>query len=109
MAPASLTRATGGRTAAEANLALDEDFVAHAQLALLAAKQGAWDEAGRRARAAQALLDQAGLRAHPGGAGVHGATGRGGVREARPEEARSALARTHRLRPLLGYAQPWLT
>ena len=41
--------------------ATEDVFMAHAQLALLAAKQGDWTEAGERARAAQALVDEAGL------------------------------------------------
>jgi LuxR family transcriptional regulator, maltose regulon positive regulatory protein len=41
--------------------AVEDVFVAQAHLALLAAKQGAWTEAGERARAAQALVDEAGL------------------------------------------------
>ena len=41
--------------------AVEDVFVAQAQLALLAAKQGAWGEAAQRARAAQALVEEAGL------------------------------------------------
>ena len=37
-------------------------ILAQAQLALLAAKQGAWGEAGQRARAAQALVEESGPR-----------------------------------------------
>ena len=38
--------------------AFDDAFVAQAELALLAAQQGAWDEAGRHARQAQALVEE---------------------------------------------------
>jgi LuxR family maltose regulon positive regulatory protein len=40
---------------------------------------------------------------------VHVATARVALHEARPDEARAALARAHRLRPLLDFGLPWLT
>jgi LuxR family maltose regulon positive regulatory protein len=83
--------------------------VAQAQLALLAAKQGAWGEAGRRARAAQTLVDEAGLGDYSSSALAHVATARVAVHEVRHDEARAALARTQRLRPLLDHSLPWLT
>ena len=73
--------------------------VAQAQLALLAAKQGAWGEAGERAQAAQALVDEAGLGDYPTSAIVHVATARVALHEARQDDARAALTRAHRLRP----------
>jgi LuxR family transcriptional regulator, maltose regulon positive regulatory protein len=89
--------------------AVDVVFAAQAQLALLAAKQGAWGEAGQRARAAQALVDEAGLGDYSASAIAHVATARVALHEARPEDARAALTRAHRLRPLLDHGLPWLT
>ena len=37
------------------------------------------------------------------------ATARVALHEARPEDARAALTRAHRLRPLLDHGLPWLT
>jgi LuxR family maltose regulon positive regulatory protein len=84
-------------------------YVAQAELALLAAKQGAWGEAGTRARAAQALVDETGLGDYSSSALAHVATARVALHEMRRDEARAALARVHRLRPLLGHGLPWLT
>ena len=84
-------------------------YVAQAELALLAAKQGAWGEAGRRARAAQTLVDETGLGDYASSALAHVATARVALHEMRRDEARAALARVHRLRPLLGHGLPWLT
>jgi LuxR family maltose regulon positive regulatory protein len=84
-------------------------YLAHAQLALLAANQGAWGEAGRMARAAQALVDEPGLGEYSTSALVHVATARVALHEARPEDARAALTCAHRLRPLLDHGGPWLT
>ena len=90
--------------------AATEDVVlAQGQLALLAAKQGAWGEAGQRARAAQALVDEAGLGDYSTSAIAHAATARVALHEGRQEDARAALARAHRLRPLLDHGFPWLT
>jgi LuxR family transcriptional regulator, maltose regulon positive regulatory protein len=89
--------------------AVDVVFAAQAELALLAAKQGAWGEAGQRARAAQALVDEAGLGDYSSSAIAHVATARVALHEARPEDARAALTRAHRLRPLLDHGLPWLT
>jgi LuxR family maltose regulon positive regulatory protein len=84
-------------------------YVAQAELALLAAKQGAWGEAGRRARAAQTLVDETGVGDYASSALVHVATARVAIHEARHDDARAALVRAHRLRPLLDYGIPWLT
>jgi LuxR family transcriptional regulator, maltose regulon positive regulatory protein len=89
--------------------ATEDVYVAQAQLALLAARQGAWGEAGQRARAAQALVDEAGLGDYSTSAIVHVATARVALHEARPEDARAALTRAHRLRPMLDHGIPWLT
>ena len=83
--------------------------MAQAQLALLAAKQGAWGEAGERARAAQALVEETGLGDYSTSAIAHVATARVALHEGRQEDARAALARAHRLRPLLDHGLPWLT
>jgi LuxR family maltose regulon positive regulatory protein len=89
--------------------AVDVVFVAGAQLALLAAKQGAWGEAGQRARAAQALVDESGLGDYSSSALAHVASARVALHEARAEDARAALTRAHRLRPELDHGLPWLT
>jgi LuxR family transcriptional regulator, maltose regulon positive regulatory protein len=84
-------------------------YVAQAQLALLAAKQGAWTEAEQRAQAAQALVDDTGLGDYSTSALAHVATARVALHEARQEDARAALTRAHRLRPMLDHGIPWLT
>ena len=89
--------------------AADDVIVAQAQLALLAAKQGAWGEAGHRARAAQAPVEERGLGDYALSAIAHAATARVALHEGRREDARAALARVHRLRPLLDHGLPWLT
>jgi LuxR family maltose regulon positive regulatory protein len=89
--------------------AVDEMFVSQAQLALLACRQGAWPEAAERARAAQALVDETDFGDYCESAIVHVATARVALHEARPDDARAALARAHRLRPLLDHGVPWLT
>ena len=106
-------RATGDLTAAvERGLAMgsvEEVYLAHAQLALLAAKQGGWGEAGQRAAAALAVVDEAGLGDYSSSALAHVATARVALHEARQEDARAALARAHRLRPMLDHGIPWVT
>ena len=89
--------------------AVEEIYLAQAQLALLAARQGAWAEAGQRARAAQAVVDEAGLGDLSSSAIAHAASARVALHEARPEDARAALTRAHRLRPQLDHGLPWLT
>jgi LuxR family maltose regulon positive regulatory protein len=88
---------------------LEDVFVAHAQLALLAAKEGAWGEAAQRARAAQALVEEAGLGEYSTSAMAHVATARVAVHEGRHDDARTALALAHRLRPMLDHGIPWMT
>jgi LuxR family maltose regulon positive regulatory protein len=113
----ALLGATDGATddleaAVEAGLAsgaFDEVFVSQALLALLAARKGAWGEARERARAGQALVDETRLGDFSASAIVHVATARVALHEARPDEAGAALARAHRLRPLLEFGLPWLT
>jgi LuxR family transcriptional regulator, maltose regulon positive regulatory protein len=89
--------------------AAEDVFVAHAQLALLAAKEGAWGEAGERARAAQTLVEETGLGDYSTTAMAHVATARVAVHEGRHDDAHTALARAHRLRPMLDHGVPWLT
>jgi LuxR family maltose regulon positive regulatory protein len=100
------------RAAVELGVALnavDEVFVSQALLALLACRQGAWAEAAERARAAQALVDETNFGDYSESAIVHVATARVALHEARRDDARAALARAHRLRPLLDHGVPWLT
>jgi LuxR family maltose regulon positive regulatory protein len=89
--------------------AVDEVFVSRALLALIACRQGAWGEAGEHARAAQALVDETDFGDYSESAIVHVATARVALHESRPDDARAALARIHRLRPLLDHGVPWLT
>jgi LuxR family maltose regulon positive regulatory protein len=100
---------TAGIEAGLAGGAAEVVILAQAQLALLAANQGAWGEAGERARAAQALVEERALGGYSSSALAHVATARVALHEARPEDARAALTRAHRLRPLLDYGLPWLT
>jgi LuxR family transcriptional regulator, maltose regulon positive regulatory protein len=106
-------RATDDFTAAvEAGLAggaAEVVILAQAQLALLAARQGAWAEAGQRARAAQAHVEEAGLGGYATSALAYVATARVALHEARQDDARAALTRAHRLRPMLDHGLPWLT
>ena len=88
--------------------AVEEVFLAHAQLALLAIKEGAWVEAADHADAAQAVVDEAGLGDYSTSAIVHVATARVALHAARLEDARAAIARAHRLRPMLDHGIPWL-
>ena len=109
----AITEATDDLTAAVAkglSAGSTEDvLLAQAQLALLAAKQGAWREAGNRADAAQALVEEAGLGDYSTSALAHVATARVALHEGRCEDARAALARAHRMRPMLDHSFPWLT
>jgi LuxR family maltose regulon positive regulatory protein len=89
--------------------AVEDAYLPHAQLALLAAQEGAWGEAGQRARAAQELVDVAGLGDYSSSALAHVATARVALHVGRQEDARAALTRAHRLRPLLDHGLPWLT
>ena len=89
--------------------AVEENFLAQGQLALLAAKQGAWGEAAKWAQPAQTLVDDVGLGDYSTSGLAHVATARVALHEGREEDARAALARAHRLRPLLDHGIPWLT
>jgi LuxR family maltose regulon positive regulatory protein len=83
--------------------------LAHAQLCLLAARRGAWNEAGEHARAAEREVEGAGLADYSTTALIYIATARVAIHEGRHEDARAAMTRAHRLRPLLDYGLPWLT
>jgi LuxR family maltose regulon positive regulatory protein len=87
----------------------EDVFVAHAQLALLAIREGAWVEAARRAQAALAIVEEAGLGDYSTSAIAQVATARVALHEGRPEDARAALTRAHRLRPMLDHGLPWLS
>ena len=89
--------------------AVEEIYVANAVLALVSAAQGAWGEAAKRAQAAQAIVDEAGLADYSTSALVSSATARVALHEGRHEDARKALARAHRLRPQLDHGIPWVT
>ena len=89
--------------------AVDDVFAAAAELALLAADRDAWGEAGRHARQAQALVEETRLGHYVASAIVHVAVARVALHEGRQSDARAALTRAHRLRPLLDHAIPWLT
>jgi LuxR family maltose regulon positive regulatory protein len=89
--------------------AFEDVFVAQAQLALLAARRGAWAEAGQHARTAQALVEEHGLGDYSTSALAHVVSARIALHEGRQDDAREALARAHRLRPLLDHGLPWLT
>ena len=88
---------------------LEEAFVAHAELALLAARGSAWGEAGRHAQEARALVEATGLYGYATSAIVDVAVARVALHEARRADVRAAVARAHRLRPLLDHGVPWLT
>ena len=64
---------------------------------------------GVRAEAAQAVVDEVGLGDYSSIALAHVATARVALHDGRQDDARAALARTHRLRPLLDHSIPWLT
>jgi LuxR family maltose regulon positive regulatory protein len=89
--------------------ALEDVVVAQSHLALLAARQGAWVEAAHHVRAAEALVEEHGLGDYSTSALPNVVGARIALHEGRRDDARAALARTHRLRPLLDHGLPWLT
>jgi len=93
---------------AGASGAADDLFTAHGQLALLAASEGAWGRASRHAKAACDVVEAGGLGNYLFSAIVHVAAARVSLHEGREEDTREALARAHRLRPLLDHGFPWL-
>ncbi len=106
-------RAAGDLAAGiERGLALgsfEEVFIAQGQLALLAARKGAWAEAAERSQESEALVEETGLSDYSTSAIVHVAVARVALHQVRHAEARAALARAHRLRPMLDHSLPWLT
>ena len=86
-----------------------DDAHVWSQLALLAVQQGDWEEAGLHARQAEALIGRTGLNDYAGSAVAHVVSARVALHERREADAREALARAHRLRPLLDHGLPWLT
>jgi LuxR family maltose regulon positive regulatory protein len=84
-------------------------YVAQAQLALLAASRGAWRAAREYASEAHALVDKTGLGEYGASAIAYVATARVALHEGRQDDARAALTRAHRLRPMLDHGLPWLT
>ncbi len=106
-------RATDDLTAvvalAQARGAPEEGYLAQGQLALLAARRGAWHEARQRADAAQAFVDEYGLGDVSSSALAHVATARVALHEARHADGHASLARVHRLRPMLDQGLPWVT
>jgi LuxR family maltose regulon positive regulatory protein len=103
-ATADFTAAIEGGGAATQPLSL-----AHAQLALLAIRDGDWNAAGQSAQAAESLAEGAGLTDYSTTALVDVAMARVALHEGRHDDARAALAGAHRLRPLLDHSIPWLT
>jgi LuxR family maltose regulon positive regulatory protein len=101
---ADLTAAVEGGVVAS-----ETAVVAHAQLALLAIRRGAWNEAGQHERAGQAVVKEAGLGDYASTALVQVATARVALHEGRQDDARAAMTAAHRLRPLLDHGLPWLT
>ncbi len=88
----------------------EEVFNAQALLALLAAKEGSWAEAGQRARAAEAVVQETGLGDYSSSAVVHVATAR--VATPRGEAARMRARRLHVLTAydrVLDHGIPWET
>jgi LuxR family maltose regulon positive regulatory protein len=94
---------------ARANGALDVEFTAHAQLALLEAQRGAWRDAIHHAEAARGIVDRGQLGHYAPAALMHVAMARVAVFRRQHAEARTAMTRAHRLRPLLDHSLPWLT
>ena len=89
--------------------AADDAFAAQAELALLAAQQDAWGEAGWHAGRAKALVEETHLGHYVASAIVHVAVARVALHEGRQSDARAALTHAHRLRPMLDHGIPWLT
>jgi LuxR family maltose regulon positive regulatory protein len=87
----------------------DVEFTAQAELALLEARKGAWLDATRHADAARNVATQGRLDHYVLAALVHVAAARVALFRHQHVEARAAMKRAHRLRPLLDHSLPWLT
>jgi LuxR family maltose regulon positive regulatory protein len=88
--------------------AADSVFFMLGQLSLVAARRGDWGEAGRLANEAQTVVEETGLHEYMESVSVHVAMARVAIHEGRQVDARRALGRAHRLRPVL-LGLPWLT
>ena len=85
-------------------------YVAQAQLSLLAAEAGSLGRGSANARGRRKPSSRRRASATTRGARiVYVATARVALHEARHDDARAALTRAHRLRPLLDHGLPWLT
>jgi LuxR family maltose regulon positive regulatory protein len=82
--------------------------VAHAERALLAIGQGAWDRAGRYLSQARSVAQEAHLEEYPPVALVHAAAARVALHQGDLAKVRAELTCAQRLRPDLTYAIPYL-
>jgi len=89
--------------------AIEESVLAEAQLALLAARGADWSEAQQRAQGAIGLIERNGLDDYTSSALAYAAAARVAHHEGRLVDARAALTRAHRLRPMLDHSIPWVT
>lgn len=89
--------------------AVDEEFVAFAELALLAMAEEAWKEAERHAGRAVALVNGAQLDDYLSSAIVYAAKARVALHLGDVAQAREQVPKIHRLRPLLSDGVPWFS
>jgi LuxR family maltose regulon positive regulatory protein len=82
--------------------------VAHAERALLAIGQGAWDRAGRYLSQARSVAQEAHLEEYPPVALVHAAAAQVALHQGDLAKVRAELTCAQRLRPDLTYAIPYL-
>lgn len=82
--------------------------VAHGELALLAVRRAAWNEAAEHVAAGRAVIEEMGLGDYSTSALTHVAATRVALHDGRQADAREAMTSAHRLRPVLGYGLPWL-
>ncbi len=94
---------------ARTNGSQDVEFIAQAELALLAGRNGAWLDAWAHAEAARTVVEQERLGHYALAAIVHVAVARVALFRHQHGEARRAMTRAHRLRPFLDHSLPWLT
>jgi LuxR family maltose regulon positive regulatory protein len=87
----------------------DVEFIAHAELALLAARHGAWLDASSHAEAAQMVVERERFEHYALAAVVYVAVARVALFRHQHGEARAAMRRAHSLRALLDHSIPWLT
>ena len=102
----ALTLATDLAAAAQAP---DEASVGHAELALLAMQSGAWEQATSHADQAMAIVGAAKLDGYLASGLARAAAARVALHDGRMTDAREAVARLHRVRPLLSHGMPWLS